>query len=487
MSFRWQESLKTQFDKYFENESIKGVAQAIVFGYKEDLDDEWMDAFSKTGTIHVLAVSGLHVGIIFIMLSFLLRLKGSKGRSLIIKSVVAMLVLFLYCLVTGFSPSVSRASLMFGTVIIVKAFKRNSNIYNTLTFAAFVLLIINPMNLYNVGFQFSFLAVIGIVYYKDYFRALWPQYTWIGDKVITLLSVSIAAQINTFPIGLYYFHQYPNLFMFSNLIVIPCITVILYSGIFFIAFGWISESIAEFFARISEVYITFISRIVHYIQDVPYAFFENVHISFSQMLLIYVFIITLTISLVHKWSYGFMWSLLAVAAFLFSDYKYDRSMASVQVVCFDVRNETLIGFKEENAITFIASEGVFQDVSKVDFIITPYLVKERLTESYSVVPLQCIANEQKHGRLSILGKGMVCFDNKSYLFLDKLKDYVNDTINTDYVIIGKEKNSQYISKVLPLINSKKTIILDNWRMEELKAEDKSNNSVIQSKGCVILN
>ena len=205
-----------------------------MFGYKEDLDDEWLEAFSKTGTIHVLAVSGLHVGIIYLLLSGILLMRRSNGRSLKLKSAVILLCLFAYCLLTGFAPSVSRASIMFGVVIVAKAFQRRSNIYNTLSFACFLLLVVSPYNLYNVGFQFSFLAVVGIVYYTDTFRKWVPVSSYLGDKVVTLLSVSVAAQITTFPIGLYYFHQYPNLFMISNLIVIPCITVILYLGILFL-------------------------------------------------------------------------------------------------------------------------------------------------------------------------------------------------------------------------------------------------------------
>ena len=209
-SYQWRDILKKRFDAYFKNQEAKGVAEAIVFGYKEDLDQDWMDAFSKTGTIHVLAVSGLHVGIIFFLLSNILGLSRSKGCSLQLKSALAVLSLFFYALFTGVSPSVSRAALMYSTVIVGKAIGRDSSIYNTLCFAAFILVLIDPMSIFNVGFQFSFLAVVGIVFYNDYFRTLLPQSTWLGDRIVSLLAVSMAAQLVTFPLGLYYFHQFSN-------------------------------------------------------------------------------------------------------------------------------------------------------------------------------------------------------------------------------------------------------------------------------------
>jgi len=125
------------------------------------------------------------------------------------------------------------------------------------------------------AFSFSFLAVLGIVYYKDFFRGWWPQSTVFGDKIVSLLAVSFAAQLATFPLGLYYFHQYPNFFMISNLIVIPCITVILYFGILFVSVAFWSDTLASWLAYVISSYIDFIAAVVSYIQDIPYVFFEG--------------------------------------------------------------------------------------------------------------------------------------------------------------------------------------------------------------------
>jgi competence protein ComEC len=484
--YKWQVKLQSIFNTHIQDDQIRGVAQAIVFGYKDDLDEEWLKAFSKTGTIHVLAVSGLHVGIIYLMLSFMFGLGKSKGRSRIVKSALILVILFLYTLVTGLSPSVSRAALMFGTVIVAQAFKRQTNIYNTLSFACLFLLVVNPLNLYNVGFQFSFLAVLSIVYYKDYFRNIWPQANPILNNVNTLVSVSIAAQITTFPLGLYYFHQYPNLFMFSNLIVIPCISIILYLGIAMVISAVLYTPLADLAANVATMYIQFIARTVQYIQDVPYAYFENVHITLGQMGLIYAFMISVTLSLVYKWSSGLVISFVTVICFLAIDYTYQQNHQKGQVVIFDVRNETLIGFKEEGHITFIASKGIYTDPAAFDFIITPYLVNERLTEHYNIVPQEVLALPANYHGVQSLGNGFIWFQNHSYLVLDSYAGYITHPIAVDYLLIGYKKSSSFLGYADKHISSEHTVLLHSWKSKSLNSQLLFNRSRrVSQDGCVV--
>ena len=467
-SYKVQNKLQTKFKQYFKNESVRGVAQAIVFGYKEELDEEWLQAFSKTGTIHVLAVSGLHVGIIYILLAFVLGLKRSKGKSLAIKTTVILAVLFFYSLITGFSPSVSRASIMFGLVLLSSVFAQKTSIYNTLSFACLVLLIANPNNLFNVGFQFSFLAVFGIVYYKDKFRGLFPTSNWLLDKIIMLMAVSIAAQITTFPLGLYYFHQYPNLFMFSNLIVIPCITIILYGGIFFVVSSFVSSITATFLAGFIGAYIQFISSAVLYIQDLPFAFFENVYISFWQMVLIYVVLFVTTFVWANKWKAGLWVPIAGIALFLCVETVQHKSAQKAEVISFYDTKETLLVFRQNNRATFFASKGIYIDKNATEFIIMPYVVNEGVSK-YEILPIETLKRPFNINGVSGYGNGAVWFNNKSYLVLDEVKEYITDTITTDYVLIGSKKSAKYIKAVSPLINAKSVLICSNAKNNTLSA------------------
>lgn len=483
-SYKIRSYLKKEFVSYFPDRSVRGVAEALLFGYKEDLDEEWLDAFSKTGTIHVLAVSGLHVGIFYFLLSVILRLKKSKGWILLGKSLLIVMFLFGYCLLTGFAPSVSRASLMFSTVLFGKAFNRQSNIYNTLGLSALILLVINPFNLFNVGFQFSYLAVLGIVYYKDKIRSWLPVTSWVGDKIAVLLSVSIAAQLTTFPLGLYYFHQYPNLFFISNLMVIPCITVILYGSLLTTVLGLVSKSAAIFLAKVPSMIISFIAVVVRYIQDIPYAFFEGVHITFGQMILLYIGIIIVTISLKEKWNRGLYLTPCLVAAFIGLDIGYINSLKSTEVVIFHKRNATLIGFKSNNYLTLVTDNKTYLDETFLEYIIEPYQINERLTSEIKIIPLELLGNPHEFSEIRCLGKGLVVFNNESFLFLDEMTGYVQDTIEVDNLVVGSQKNLKYLEKVIPMIKSSNTIYLDNWRNERF-LDSQGMKQALQNRASLI--
>lgn len=461
-AYKTQNVLQAKFKHFFKDEAVRGVAQAIVFGYKEELDEEWLEAFSKTGTIHVLAVSGLHVGIIYVLLAFAIRLKQSKGKGLAIKTLIILAILFGYSLITGFSPSVSRASIMFGLVLVSSVFAQKTSIYNTLSFACLVLLIANPNNLFNVGFQFSFLAVFGIVFYKDRFRRILPTSNWLLDKIITLMAVSIAAQITTFPLGLYYFHQYPNLFVFSNLLVIPCITIILYGGIFFVAASFFSTLAASALASMVSAYIAFISATVLYIQDLPFAFFENVYVSFWQMVLIYITLFFITFVWINRWKAGLVIPIICVALFMLAEIYEIEKTNKAEVISFYHTKETLLVFRDNNQATFFASSGIYTDESASEFIITPYLVNENITK-HDVLPIETLKRPFSNQVVTSYGNGSVWFNNTSYLVLDGVKEYITDTLHTDYLLIGSKKSTKYLAAVAPLIQAKKVVICSNVR------------------------
>ena len=414
LGYSWQLKLRLIFNKYFKDEAVRGVAQAVIFGYKDDLDKQWLKAFSKTGTIHVLAVSGLHVGIIYILMSFLLGVSSSKGTYLALKSMIILIVLFLYALLTGFSPSVSRATIMFGTVIIGKSLNRQSSIYNSLSLACFILLFINPLNIYNVGFQFSFLAVLGIVYFKDDIRNLFPEASYFFDKIFVLISVSVAAQITTFPLGIYYFNQYPNLFMFSNLIVIPCISLVLYFGVGFIFLVHISSFLGNIIADTITIYIQFIANAVHVIQNIPYAFFECIYITPIQLWVLYIFIIIVSLTIKHKWKTGLLISTLCVCIFLTNDLVYRKKINKPEVISFDVKKELLIGFKKDNQITFLISKNLATNDKKLEYLVNPYLVSNRMGNNYSIFPAYLLDVKLNLKNIKLLGNGVVWFDEKAY-------------------------------------------------------------------------
>ncbi|MEQ8358435.1 MAG: ComEC/Rec2 family competence protein [Cytophagales bacterium] len=246
------------------------IAKALILGQKDDLPIEVREAFADAGAIHVLAVSGLHVGIIYqiliYLLSFLNKLKYGR-QSLFF---ITVMVLFAYAAITGFSPSVSRAVIMFSTLALSKLINRRSDIYNNLALAAFIILIIDPMMIFDLGFQLSFLAVLSIVFFYPYFTNKVEISNSMLDKMYKLSAVSLAAQIGTVPITLYYFHQFPNLFMLSNFIVIPFAGIILSLGIALLAFHFL-EFFKGLIAYVLDLSISILNKSVFIIQELPYS------------------------------------------------------------------------------------------------------------------------------------------------------------------------------------------------------------------------
>lgn len=235
------------------------ILSALTLGYKRGLDPETKRVFSSAGAMHVLAVSGLHVGIIYMVFTFFFGFlqKSKKGKYIFV--LTSLLVLWGYAFITGLSPSVMRAATMFSLVCIGANIQRRPNIYNSLAFAAFFLLLINPNNLFEVGFQLSFAAVFGIVFLQPRLEKILPLKNKFLKPVWTLLSVSIAAQITTFPFTSYYFSQFPTYFWLSNLIVIPAAFVMIFLAISLLVFSqvhWISGLLAFLANRV--IHFTFV-------------------------------------------------------------------------------------------------------------------------------------------------------------------------------------------------------------------------------------
>ncbi len=233
------EQLRENLLQIYRNQPIDStefeILSALTLGYKRELDPETKRIFSASGASHVLAVSGLHVGIVFWVISLVFGFlrKGKTGRILFM--LFSISILWIYALITGLSPSVMRASTMFTIFVVGENIKRKSNIYNSMAASAFLLLLINPNNLYDIGFQLSYAALFGIVYLQPKFEKLIVVQNKVLKFFLTLITVSVAAQIATFPITSFYFHQFPSYFWITNTFIIPAVMVLIPLGMLLLA------------------------------------------------------------------------------------------------------------------------------------------------------------------------------------------------------------------------------------------------------------
>ena len=207
------------------------ICTALLVGYDDEISGDVMQSFSHSGTLHVLSVSGMHTGILYIALMFLFDLFDKHQRYKKTRCLLVITALLFFVAITGFSPSVLRAAVMLVLVLTGKTVSRSGNAYNTLLFSAFLLLLYNPFLLCDVGFQLSYLAVFGIMYLYPLLSRRWPVENRILKFGRDLSLMSVAATLFTLPVTLYYFHQFPLWFIVSNLVIIP-LSIILMAAAF---------------------------------------------------------------------------------------------------------------------------------------------------------------------------------------------------------------------------------------------------------------
>ncbi|MGP8215281.1 MAG: ComEC/Rec2 family competence protein [Bacteroidia bacterium] len=219
------------------NDRIKGneaaVGSAILLGYRNELSPSVIEEFTDSGTVHVICVAGLHVGIIYWLLNLLFFFFDRFKYGKIARTILLLALLWLYALFTGLATPVIRATVMFSFLLVGKQFSRYSNSINTLAASALLMLLINPFSLADTGFQLSYLSVLGILAIYPVFISLLNPRTFILRKIWELACLSASAQLSIAPLSLLYFHQFPNYFILTNLLMVPLLSVVIYSGILF--------------------------------------------------------------------------------------------------------------------------------------------------------------------------------------------------------------------------------------------------------------
>ena len=274
-------------DQYVLRPESKQIALALLLGQKESLSKEVKQAYSATGTQHILAVSGLHVGIIYSILLLPLTFFKQEGHAL--RKTYLFLVLgliWIYALMTGFSPSVVRAVVMFSLVTLGQMRKRKPSIWNILAFSALLLLVLDPDIQADLGFQLSYLAVAGIVGLQPILLRMWAPSNRVLDYFWQMATVTLAAQLITSPLTLHYFHTFPTYFLVANLLIVPLSYIILCAGVPFLLLAWIP--ILGSLLGVSVDFLLFIQNEITYtLQELPAALWQGIHLSLVGMFAIW--------------------------------------------------------------------------------------------------------------------------------------------------------------------------------------------------------
>lgn len=278
---------------------VYAIASAITLGYKNDIDAEIKQSYSTAGATHILAVSGLHVGVVYLVLQYLLFFMKRKKWLIWLKLILIILSLWAYSFITGLSPSVLRAATMFSFLAIGRQINRQTNIYNILAASAFMLLSINPFLLFDIGFELSYIAIIGIVYFQPKIR----NWVYLKNKILSfvwdLISVTIAAQIVTTPLSLFYFHQFPTYFLLSGIVLVPISSFVIYLTLLSLVFTAI-PAVSYVFAMGLKYLVIFMNQFTIFIESLPLSNISNIYIDEIQLILLYLILISITSFIISK-------------------------------------------------------------------------------------------------------------------------------------------------------------------------------------------
>lgn len=442
-----------------------GIATALLLGVKEHIENDIKNAYSGAGLMHLLAVSGLHVGFIYLIFYWLLKpLKVlPAGTLLYIFGIIACL--WLYALVTGLSASVLRAVTMFSLMTLAKESNRRTNIYNTLAVSAFALLLYNPLMLVSVGFQLSYIAVAGIVYIQPKIYR-WFSFThWLPDYLWQLTSVSIAAQLATFPLAVYYFHQFPNYFLLSNLLALPLTPALLVLGIFTLLLSFVPV-LGDTLGYLLRTLIETLNMVIVELSKLPWAVSKGIYLHQAELWLIYLSLLSFLLVFQYKRLFYLKLSLLGTLAILgLQCYYSQQCQQQVEFAIFSLNKYPHIQFTQGAKSVFIAQPALQHDQQTLGFNIDSYLwskgVKERLFLNNE--------HSQHHSKIGFTYRkkakyALMLWKNKSFLILQKTLRYRElkalKNIQTDYLVV-QNKAVWSLAKLCKFVQPRHLIIDDS--------------------------
>ena len=430
-----------------------GVIQALLLGQRSDISEETYTKYQKAGAVHILAVSGLHIGILLLLIQFLLSPLKSipHGRTVIL--MLSVLFLWGFAFLAGLSASIIRATTMFTFVAYALYLNRPSNSFNILALSVlFILLFINPNLLFQVGFQMSYAAVFAILWIFPLLKKLWFPKNKIVRYFWQLLCVSIAAQLGVLPISLYYFHQFPGLFFISNLIIVPALGIILGIGIlviFLSLINWLPSKLVWFYNGI----ISLMNNLIGWVAKQESFIFSSISFDFGQLILsfiVIVFFINACTLFTYKRIALFIISLLCFQSYT-AFQKLEASKTREAIVLHQTKNNILINRSGRNLSVLSNSS------EKANNLISDYQTAERI-ESIQFDSL----------------KNSYSLKNETLLVLDSAGIYTQST--SQKIILLTQSPKINLERLIDSIKPKEIIAdgsnyrsyIDRWRMTCLK-------------------
>lgn len=361
---RLRTKIITNLEKQGFHKKELNVAIALILGQQQDIASDIIQDYQYAGAVHILSVSGLHIGFILLFVTFILKPIPNTKKGSFFKLAVLLASLSLFGILAGLAPSVVRSVTMFSFVAIGNHLRRSVNIYHTLLVSILLILLVQPFFLFDVGFQLSYIALFFIIWFQPLLATIWKPKSKAVQYIWGILTVSFAAQIGTLPLSIYYFHQFPGLFFVTNLIIIPLMGIIMSLGVLVMALAAVNAT-PLFLTKILEWSIYYLNKIVHAIASIETFIIRDISFNYYLLMSSYMLILT-TIIWFKKPSFNrATLVMLSIILFQISNIKNEWNIQKEQEwIVYNTKKNTLITARKGKKTTLYINDNPLRPTSK---------------------------------------------------------------------------------------------------------------------------
>lgn len=433
------------------------VASAILLGYDDTLPLDLRQKYVAAGAMHILCVSGLHVGVVFMVFSYILVFLNDRKRiQSVIKQLLLLLLVWFYALLAGLAPSILRSTIMISFVIIGNIINRKGVLLNSLAASAFILLCFNPSNLFDVGFQLSYVAVIGIVVLqKPVSRLFYSKYK-IVNKMWEMTSVTIAAQIATIPFSIYYFHQFPIYFWLSNLFMTPISSAVIIGGMIMLLVSFVPY-INIFVAWLVSKMIFVMNYVVSWIESLPFSIIKGIYIDSVQFVILLITLLLILLMVELKRRRNIIPIMIMTSLFFLINVKNTMNNNKQSgIMIYSLNNMTAVDFINGREHLLLADSAFIENKSAFSYNIENFLIKKGLFHNGKT---RCIQDDFDEVFVK-KRKSVVTFDKKLLALCENdvfFDDSLSYRIPVDYMLVYGKSNKK-LSQLLKVYDVGNLII-----------------------------
>lgn len=425
LMFDWREAILRIINRYIPGKKEAGLAEALLVGYKDNLDKDLIQSYSDTGVVHVIAISGLHLGLIYLMLSLVLKPFGRKKMMRWVRPLFIVTGLWIFSIIAGSSPSVLRSAVMFTFIVVGELGAKKTPILNSLSASAFLLLCYKPAWLFDAGFQLSYIAVLSLVLFmRPVYNSLYVENKLL-DMGWQLSAVTIAAQILTTPLSVYLFHQFPVYFLITNLVCIPLSSLILIAELILCAISFL-PALASITGESTAFLIRIMNGFIRYMEKIPGGKLQMLQADFFQVVLLYLLVIAISLSVTSTRKVYLYFTLVLLIFFSATRLcSFYTAQTQLKLMVLNANGRMVDVIKGRNE-WLIADKNLITDPALEKFQLKPARIVQRIAST-------------RYTSLDTCGNVVIQLKRKKIFLINQPDDHPWDPV-ADLFIIGKETN-----------------------------------------------